>query len=464
MKHTLIALLLITVSHSVALAELRKVKVPGVEGMTVSFKSDEVQLWDGAGISLGGAVEVEADNVSLLEVGSQGGPRIGAKNSFTVEGDTFYVELPAGKKPRDIIEKIDKHHSCKPFYARLAAHWAPVIHQDEDDDCPQADYITAVNFDNDYDGENNWENTLDKKHAFKGNLLNEAVVYWWVVETNTHYYVGYADFHPRDWNDRDSIQNKFMGLWASVSDYDDQHENDMEGALLVVRKKSGKTFGEVELMLTQAHNQFWQYSNFKDQLRDSHDDVDGDLLQNEEHKPRLFLEAKGHGVYGSPKKTDYDPKGNGDGRTYRYAGAPQTNGTAKMICWSLQEDKENFLKPQDSSQAPKWLSESCDGRGTLPVDYSLRSITPLWNKQNTPLYTEDGSFRGTVHKDNAANPPWMWKDKDYEKDGIPNYTFFHEPALLYKWIFDARALGPVATSVIDASYERPSAATMLARN
>ena len=462
----ILGLVLTVMSLNLSSAAMWKLKVPGSEGLQVDWKHNNFKLWDGAGNEISSSVKTNAHTIDLLAVVTPGQVRAANELSSSIEGDTFYLELAAGETPKDLITEIKKQNSTKPFYATLAAHWAPVFHQDEDDDCPCADYITAVDFDGDFCGTNNWQNALDKKHAFQGNMLNEAVIYWWVVETTTHYYVGYADFHPRDWNDRDSLGNKFLGLYSALTSYDDQHENDLEGALVVIRKKSDNPFGQVELMFTQAHNEFWQYSNFKKQLKEKEgrENIDGELLLNDDNKPRLFIEAKGHGVYGSPKKTDYDGEG-GDGRTYRYAGSPK-DSKMKVLYWSLEADEESFLKPQASSnngsRAPHWLKEGKDGEGRSLVDYSLRPITPLWNKQNTPLFTEGGAFRGTVHKDNAASPPWLWKDSDYEKMGLPTDIFFHEPAQLYRWLFNAKELGTVSSTVIGASYPRPSITRLLA--
>ena len=39
-----------------------------------------------------------------------------------------------------------------------ASHWAPVWYQDTDSSRPWADYITGVDFDGDWQGDNNWDN------------------------------------------------------------------------------------------------------------------------------------------------------------------------------------------------------------------------------------------------------------------------------------------------------------------
>src|SRR5215203_5798959 len=111
-----------------------------------------------------------------------------------------------------------------PSYEDLAYRWAPVHYQDTDDSHAKADYITRVNYDGNYICTDNWQN-LDK-----GDL--SAYVYYSVVETSTHWFIVYAFFHPRDWTDHP---------------FDQEHENDMEGILEVI-KKDGNLFGSMQAM------------------------------------------------------------------------------------------------------------------------------------------------------------------------------------------------------------------------
>jgi len=125
---------------------------------------------------------------------------------------------------------------AEPTYEELAAYWAPVISHDSHDidaDNVRAEYITRFNYDGDWCGCNNWNN-LD-------NYPLKAYVYYWVVETKTHYFIGYAVFHPRDWTDE----------W-----FKDQHENDMEGILLVIKKSDQHEYGQFVAMVTNLTS--WQ--------------------------------------------------------------------------------------------------------------------------------------------------------------------------------------------------------------
>src|SRR5215510_13614045 len=100
-----------------------------------------------------------------------------------------------------------------PTDAALALHWAPVHYQDTDSSDYDADYLSTVDFDGDWDAKNNWEHQDDNLARLTG------AVYYSVVETSTHWHLVYGFYHPRDWED---FPDPF-GLFT--------HENDMEGVL-----------------------------------------------------------------------------------------------------------------------------------------------------------------------------------------------------------------------------------------
>ena len=102
-------------------------------------------------------------------------------------------------------------------HEEIAIHYAPQIDQAVNvllSEGGRGDFITAVNYDGDWSCLNNWENLR------AGDL--GAVVYYSVQETDTHYYVGYYFYHPRD----------------DAEIYLDRHENDLEGIMLAVPKSA----------------------------------------------------------------------------------------------------------------------------------------------------------------------------------------------------------------------------------
>ncbi|HIA05079.1 MAG TPA: hypothetical protein EYN66_24815, partial [Myxococcales bacterium] len=203
-----------------------------------------------------------------------------------------------------------------PSHFELAKHWAPVWYHDTDDTKYSADYITAYDFDGDTISNNNWEN-LDKADA---NL--KATIYFWVIESKTHWFIGYADFHPRDWTE---ICNTFLPFQEPC------HENDMEGALVMVRKSATQTHGTFELLYTEAHNTLHIFTNNPLITEESTANLESTpvTFENGSH-PELYVESKGHGVcalyYNGNKHCKHPieskpPKfPGGDGIVYRYKG------------------------------------------------------------------------------------------------------------------------------------------------
>lgn len=278
----------------------------------------------------------------------------------------------------------------------LAAYWAPVWYQDTDDTDPSADYITSFDFDGDFSGTNNWENQL--YYPLPG------YIYYWTMETDTNWFIGYADFHPRDWND--------------VLLFDTQHENDMEGCLLVI-VKDGTAYGQFLLMITVAHWDFYSYKDYDSSpsvnVTDGHETIDGDV-QFDGHHPLIYVESKGHGVYGDKRWEDSEfPYG--DGIIYRYTGSAE--------------------EPEDGNDRS--------------VGYALKQINQLWDLRNADEYPdtfyEFGTFRGDLTPDvknmveNAAMAPWGWDDIYVpllsEGDGeVDAPDFFLDPAYLVDYYHD----------------------------
>lgn len=155
-------------------------------------------------------------------------------------------------------------------YYRLALHWAPVIYQGTASD---QDYIARVDFDGDWIGNNNWENQP------AGDL--SAHVYYSVAETETHYFIFYSLFHPRDYE---------PFCLPSLC-----HENDMESIQLVVRK-DGSPDGKLEAMETLAHSRIYLYvADYT--VKPGYLRVRGRVIL-EEGRPVVYVETYGHGIYG----------------------------------------------------------------------------------------------------------------------------------------------------------------------
>lgn len=122
--------------------------------------------------------------------------------------------------------------------------WAPVIYQQDVREDPMAreNIFTLLNYDHDWRLNNN-----------AGNLPfypPELAVYYSVVETSTHYFLGYYFYYPRH------IGNP-------------SHDHDISGILTVIRK-DGSSQGILELLLSYHHNQWRKWEPSRVQLMKGH--------------------------------------------------------------------------------------------------------------------------------------------------------------------------------------------------
>ena len=199
------------------------------------------------------------------------------------------IRNDSSKQAKELMENATRMSDT--FYANLAQRWAPIHYQDVDNSgcgsmTGRGDYITAINFDNDWVSNNNWNN-IDRSKGY----LPLGHSYYSVVETNTHYFVMYSFFHPRD--------------WANVCFFNiDYHENDLEGELTIIKKSTANNgYGELLGMVTVAHSDFYSFVPNGSALQANQESIDGALsleLFNNELHPVTAQESKGHGLKAWP--------------------------------------------------------------------------------------------------------------------------------------------------------------------
>jgi len=168
--------------------------------------------------------------------------------------------------------------TTSPSYEELARRYAPVIHQGAASD---QDFITAVDFDGDWISNNNWENQPT------GDL--SAHVYYSVIETETHWFLFYSLFHPRDYTRQPCEESKGC------------HENDMESIQVIVAK-DGPQLLAVE---TLAHNHIYLYVA-DPKVKKNYLKPKGQVRLEGEH-PVVYVESYGHGIYGHRKTSTLLP-------------------------------------------------------------------------------------------------------------------------------------------------------------
>ncbi|RAW00015.1 hypothetical protein [Pseudochryseolinea flava] len=267
-------------------------------------------------------------------------------------------------KREALVQNEDANKRVNTFEEELVLRWAPVHLQDTDVTGShgingKADYLSAVNYDGDWNATNNWNNL--SSFAATGHC------YYSVVETTTHWFIVYAFFHPRDWTDNVFLYNI------------DEHENDLEGYLSIV-KKDGSAHGALQGIVTVAHSDFFSFVPSGSPLQANQEDIDGTLSFETYHgqpHPVTAQEAKGHGLKANPYY-----KINGDGLKY----LPSLDFTA---------------------EAPA----NADDRD---VKYKLVNIfeaNGLWDQRfNTELFSSAAGGFKSSYGNGGANAPWAWDD------------------------------------------------------
>ncbi|BDD03842.1 hypothetical protein [Aureibacter tunicatorum] len=250
-------------------------------------------------------------------------------------------------------------------YKPLVYHHAPVHIQDVDQTGRYSlggvsDYVTAIDFDGDWVSTNNWDNLKSKNDC-------KAVSYYSVVESETHYFILYTFFHPRDWTD-------IFFLYSL-----DQHENDLEGALHIIRK-DGSQFGSLEGVVTVFHSDFYSYKPQGSSLSGGHENIDGTCdRENYDGSLRVLTtqEAKGHGMKTFP---DFKPGGS------------------------------DYVKYYPSLTISEYPSDDYDRH----VKYKLVDIfetNGIWDRRfDTRFLINAKYFPNSFTNNGSANTPWNWDD------------------------------------------------------
>ena len=184
---------------------------------------------------------------------------------------------------------------------RIVELYAPFIYAATDESSGRQDIISNIDFDGDLVGNNNWEN-FDRFEL-------TPTVYYAILETQTHYFVSYHLFHPRDWN--------HFTFWLN-----DTHENDGENFQVVVRKADGR----VVLLWTQAHYRSSVYAapgsgleSGATRIAGEFQTVDSNGVPDEKGTHAcVFVESQGHGIYGT-LGSDSEARVGADG-SFRFIG------------------------------------------------------------------------------------------------------------------------------------------------
>lgn len=308
----------------------------------------------------------------------------------SLDGKTAAIEITVTDDAPELLpEEATEFEPVEPTghpYRALAEHWAPFIAQ-ETWFTPKADYLSRVDLDGDWRGDNNWDN------AFLGS--SQAYVYYAAMETETHWFLIYNMFHPRDYSDK--------CVAGSC------HENDNEGLILTITK-DGSRFGSLLTMETLAHNNVYSHVNSRS-IRGGIHNIDGGVEFWQESHPVAFIESGGHGVYGSTSShsrytLEAGDFSEGSGVTYVYKGQAERP--------AHPDDRE--VGYQLLPIYHHWWLRAHEGTGRQDSTFdAYYTYIPAGNRPRTKYQQIAGSFLGRAQSENKAKPFWGWHDNRSRK-------------------------------------------------
>jgi hypothetical protein len=147
----------------------------------------------------------------------------------------------------------------------LLERWAPSFAREVSAEHPERDRPLAIDFDGDWDATNNWD---DLRADF---ARAPAVVYGSAILTDTHAFLTFTLFYPRDW---------FSPVCVPYI----CHDNDLEVLLLAVRRAPKPEQSELVFVETKAHFDYVAVAG-------------GEVARDAAGHPWISVESEGHGMY-----------------------------------------------------------------------------------------------------------------------------------------------------------------------
>jgi hypothetical protein len=289
----------------------------------------------------------------------------------------------------------------------LALAWAPIHFQDISPDgghslSGKADFVVRINYDGEYTLLNNWDNL--------GNVSLDALDGWaytTVSESDTHYFIYYMFYHARSWTN-----NTFIA---------DEHENDGEGCMLLVRK-DGSTYGRLQAVITNNHTNWKTYTASPNLGRGAQNGETPAAISFESGHPQTYQEYEGHGLRGCTNSNNCGLTANNDVVKYVPAQGSwsvppwpvpglvtRTYQVADMVSevYSRRFDRPTFASPQTMA------GNSSGGCGDGFPTCSNDAATGMWSFE--PSFQSDGAngsgedpakvFAALFSFNNGLSPP-----------------------------------------------------------
>ena len=274
-------------------------------------------------------------------------------------------------------------------YRDLVEHYSPFLAQ-ETWFQPKADYPARFDYDGDWNGSNNWE-SLDTG-------TSQAYVHYAVMETASHWFLIYNVFHPLDYSDK--------CVAGSC------HENDNEG-LIVTVMKDGSKYGNLQVVETLAHNNIYSFVA-DDRIRKGAHDIDGKVELYQDSHPVVFIEAGGHGIYGSRSgharfdlSRDRFTAGTGVTYIYKKIAERPKHPNDRLVGYELLDIYSQW-----------WVKGNPDAGWRESTFDAFFNYQPLGGRPGVAFSTIAGSFLGRMMGQNLAKPFWGWHDNRTRKQNI----------------------------------------------
>lgn len=290
--------------------------------------------------------------------------------------------------------------------AHVVRFYAPWFVHEVDPERGRQDLPTRVDFDGDAVARDNWEE-LPRWEL-------PPVVYYAVLETESHWFLTFHVYHPRDW------ATLRVGLHRT-------HENDGENVHVVVRKSTGRP----EVVLTQAHlgtriyraaDCGWtERGRAFDGVFHCVDAFTGEVSPSGLH-PLLHVESGGHGI------TAHD-RASGAVRAPEGALLLRPARVREAISEPSLDTREPVAYGLDSSVVRFWRGLSTGaltGPGRLFADPVPFKSEPI--ELEVPCFYDADRFSGPLGPRLGASPFAVDLDFDRERAG----ALFFDPA--HRWL------------------------------
>jgi hypothetical protein len=275
-------------------------------------------------------------------------PRLAAAGSLPPEAKL----LPANAEEQRCLESEA---------AGLAARWAPAFLQHTSSRHPERDRPLPVDFDGDWDATNNWSNLSSAV------LARKPVAYFSTVLTETHAFLTYTLFYPRDWIPLVCVS------YAC-------HDNDLEVVMLVV-ERDGNDAAPARLAFVESkfHSKFVAERGAA-------------IARTPDGRPLITIESEGHGMTPAPANQPLDIDG---AVLFR-------EGTAAAMSLAVPSETYSLL-PLSETLWPRRRPDTNEGRFWSPGDLGWLSYRGTrFGRLGAPL----GATMSGREFVGGVRPPW----------------------------------------------------------